>query len=221
VSNALALLLWGLVVGLDLVSIGQFMIARPLVAGTVAGLLVGDPGAGVAVGLVLELFALDVMPVGAVRYPDYGLGAIAATAAAAGAPGELALGLGVVLGLVVAMAGEFGSHLVREANAAATMAQEPALAAGDARTVNRLHGGGLLRDGARALIVCGLGLALAAAVRSTALMGARAAVLLGAVMVGCAIGTAATGALRVTGRREHVGWLAAGVAAGLLVVMIA
>ena len=41
-----SLLLWGTLVGLDLVSVPQAMISRPLVAGTVAGWLVGDVHAG-------------------------------------------------------------------------------------------------------------------------------------------------------------------------------
>ena len=44
---------------------------------------------------LLELFALDVLPIGAVRYPDYGPATVAAAALAAGAPWELGLGLSV------------------------------------------------------------------------------------------------------------------------------
>ena len=47
----------GTLVGLDLVSVPQMMIARPLVAGLLGGLVVGSPGAGLAVGAVLELLA--------------------------------------------------------------------------------------------------------------------------------------------------------------------
>lgn len=61
------LLLWGTAVALDLVSVPQVMITRPLVAGTVAGVILGDPAAGAAVGAILELFALDLLPVGAAR----------------------------------------------------------------------------------------------------------------------------------------------------------
>jgi mannose/fructose/N-acetylgalactosamine-specific phosphotransferase system component IIC len=68
----LGLVLWGTLVGLDLVSVAQSMIARPFVAGGVAGFLLGDPMAGLRAGVLLELFALDVLPVGAARYPDYG-----------------------------------------------------------------------------------------------------------------------------------------------------
>ncbi|MBA3761296.1 MAG: PTS sugar transporter subunit IIC, partial [Gemmatimonadales bacterium] len=73
----LSLLVWGTLVGLDLVSVPQAMISRPLVAGTVAGWLVGDVEAGLRIGVVFELFALDVLPVGAVRYPDYGPATVA------------------------------------------------------------------------------------------------------------------------------------------------
>ncbi|MGE5091451.1 MAG: PTS sugar transporter subunit IIC, partial [Bacillota bacterium] len=66
------LLLWGIITGVDLVSVPQAMLSRPLVAATVAGAILGDVEAGLRVGVVLELFALDVLPVGAVRYPDYG-----------------------------------------------------------------------------------------------------------------------------------------------------
>ncbi len=63
---------WGTVAGLDLVSVPQFMVARPFIVAVVAGAIVGDPLAGARIGIVLELFALDVLPIGAARYPDYG-----------------------------------------------------------------------------------------------------------------------------------------------------
>jgi mannose/fructose/N-acetylgalactosamine-specific phosphotransferase system component IIC len=51
---------------------GQFMVSRPFVAATLGGLLVGEPAAGAAIGLVLEAFHLTVLPVGASRYPESG-----------------------------------------------------------------------------------------------------------------------------------------------------
>ena len=62
-SGALLLVIWGTLVGLDLVSVPQAMIARPVVAGAVAGWLAGDVEAGLRVGVLFELFALDVLPV--------------------------------------------------------------------------------------------------------------------------------------------------------------
>ena len=61
------LIVWGTVVALDLVSVPQALLSRPVVAGSVAGWIVGDPVAGLRVGVLLELFALDVLPIGAVR----------------------------------------------------------------------------------------------------------------------------------------------------------
>ncbi|MGH7416556.1 MAG: PTS sugar transporter subunit IIC, partial [Candidatus Rokuibacteriota bacterium] len=106
-SGALLLVIWGTLVGLDLVSVPQAMIARPVVAGAVAGWLAGDIEAGLRVGVLFELFALDVLPVGAVRYPDYGPATVAATALASGSPWQLALGLSAALGLAIAVLGGF------------------------------------------------------------------------------------------------------------------
>ena len=61
------LLGWGTLVGVDLVSVGQLMIARPIVAGTIAGLLIGDVETGIRLGLIFELFQFDILPFGAVR----------------------------------------------------------------------------------------------------------------------------------------------------------
>src|SRR5205085_7846999 len=99
------LLLWGTLVGLDLVSVPQAMISRPIVAGIVTGLLAGDVEAGIRTGALFELFALDVLPAGAVRYPDYGPATVAAVALAAGTHWELGLGVSAARGWVLALLG--------------------------------------------------------------------------------------------------------------------
>ena len=152
------LLLWGTVVGLDLVSVPQVMIARPFIAGTVAGAIVGDPASGALVGAVLELFALDVLPVGAVRYPDYGLGAVAAAATVAGAPGALGTGVGVAVGLVVAYFGQVGMSLVRRRNTSHVRRERLELDGGSVKAVHRVHLRGLARDALRAVLVTAVGL---------------------------------------------------------------
>src|SRR5918996_2454150 len=116
-SGALLLVIWGTVVGLDLVSVPQAMLARPVVAGAVAGWLAGDVEAGLRVGVLFELFALDVLPVGAVRSPDYGPATVAATALASDSPWQFALGVSTGLGLVIAIFGGFSLSAVRRANA--------------------------------------------------------------------------------------------------------
>jgi mannose/fructose/N-acetylgalactosamine-specific phosphotransferase system component IIC len=39
---------------LDAAAVGQFMVARPLVAATLGGLVAGDPVAGALAGILLE-----------------------------------------------------------------------------------------------------------------------------------------------------------------------
>jgi PTS system mannose-specific IIC component len=216
----LALLAWAVLVGLDLVSVPQAMIARPLVAGTVAGCLAGDPAAGALVGAVLELFALDVLPIGAVRYPDYGLGGVAAAATAAGAPGVLALGLAVTVGLIVAYVGEGSIRVTRRRTSLDVEAHRDWLNAGDPRAVRRVHLMGIARDAVRSLLVGGFGLLLAFLVRRWAVVSLEGAVLLGIVVVGVGLAAAAAGALRLAGRMRGVGWFALGLAAGAAWVVV-
>lgn len=91
-------------VGLDTTSFPQIMISRPLLAGTLTGAVFGRPMAGLAVGFVLEAFALLVLPIGAARYPESGTAAVAATSAylavapAGLDPGTLALVVAFGLG---------------------------------------------------------------------------------------------------------------------------
>lgn len=76
----------GGVVGLDATSFPQVMISRPLVAGTLAGLLFGHPAEGAMLGAILEIFDLGILPVGAARYPDSGTATVAAVAAYSSIP---------------------------------------------------------------------------------------------------------------------------------------
>lgn len=208
------LLLWGSLVGLDLVSVGQTMIARPLVAATVAGMILGDPMAGAAVGVVLELFALDLLPVGAARYPDYGPAAVAAAAVAAGAPGALALGLAVALGLGVAYLGEWSIHWLRRLNGRDVRRHWPAVEEGDASAIARLHWKAILRDGLRSAALTGLGIALAALLRRYPPVALGGALLLSAAATGAALGVGSLGALRLTSSPPARWCLAAGLVAG-------
>lgn len=208
------LVAWGTLVGLDLVSVAQVMIARPLVAGTVAGAILGDLTAGAMVGAILELFALDLLPVGATRYPDYGTAAVAGAAVAAGAPGVLGIGLAVTLGLALAYAGQWGIHAVRRGNARDIERHRAGLDAGDARIIRRLHLTGILRDVVRALIATALGLLLALLLRRFPLVTLRGAVLLAAVALGAGLAVAVTGALKLTRGGAARAWFLGGLAAG-------
>lgn len=217
----LSLLVWGTLVGLDLVSVPQAMISRPLVAGTVAGWLVGDVESGLRIGVAFELFALDVLPVGAVRYPDYGPATVAAVALGAGAPWELSLGLSMALGLVLAVLGGWSLQTVRRWNAKAIQRRAAALAAGESSAIRRLQYGALLRDAARGFLLTLLGIVLASAIKEWVSLDRQTAVALTLVAIGSALAAAVNGAVRSSGRSARLKWLLAGAGAGVLLAVLA
>jgi PTS system mannose-specific IIC component len=170
--------------------------------------------------MTLELFALDVLPVGAARYPDYGPATVAGTAAAAGAPGLLGLGPGVAVALVVAYLGELAIQVVRRVNSADVRRNRAGLEAGDPACLRRLQLRGLLREAVRGALVTAAGLLIAGALRRWLPLGVGASVLMGAVSLGVAAAVAASGALRLSGRGRARAWFAAGLAAGVLWVAV-
>ncbi len=220
IDNAGWLVLWGVFVGLDLASVMQVMIARPLVAGTLAGLVMGDMSAGMTVGVVLELFALEVLPVGAAKYPDYGIGAVTGAAAAAGAPAILGTGVGVAVGLFVAQLGGRSIHLTRIANGQDVERHREALDAGDRTAVVGVHLRSLTRDAFRSLLVTGFGLVLGASVRQWAPFTVQGAVYLGIVTLGAAVAAAVMGVVQLTGHKSAQRWFVVGLVGGLIGVLI-
>jgi mannose/fructose/N-acetylgalactosamine-specific phosphotransferase system component IIC len=217
-----ALLLWGTLVGLDLVSVPQALLARPLVAGTVAGVLLGDLEAGVRIGVLLELFALDVLPVGASWYPDYGPATVGATAYAAAVSGwEASLGIACAIGLAVGLAGGASLQWLRHRVARDLNAHSEALAAGRSDAIRALHYRSLARDALRsaALTLLALGLALAAARWLS--LDARTENTLTLVAIGCGLAAVIGGALRSAGRGARMRWFVAGAAGTALLLGIA
>lgn len=215
------LVVWGTFVGLDLATLGQVMISRPLVAGTVAGWIMGDPLTGAMAGATLELFALEVLPVGASRYPDYGLGAVAAAAAAANSPGAIGLGVAVFLGLIVASIGGIGITIVRNRTTDDVRRHKEALEAGDVATVRAIQFRGVARDLLRASAVTAFGLGMGRVVYwFHPVQSVGGAVLISVVVIGSALGVATQGLLRATGRGGALGWFALGLAGGALWVVV-
>jgi PTS system mannose-specific IIC component len=216
-----SLVLWGTLVGLDLVSVAQAMIARPVVAGAVAGLLLGDPAAGFRVGVLLELFALDVLPIGAARYPDYGPATVAATVVAAGSPWELSLGLAGTVGLLVSVVGGWSLQQLRRRNAEAVQRRAAALSAGESTAIRRLQYGGIARDALRSALLTAGGLVAAWAADRWLVLDRRTATALTLVLVGAGLAAALGGALRSAGRSRRRRWLAAGLVLGLALAVLA
>lgn len=95
----IALIALGGIVALDGSSFGQLMLSRPLVAGTLAGVIVGYPLEGALTGALLEAISLSILPVGASRYPETGTAAVAA-AGALGLSGAAATAPALLLALM-------------------------------------------------------------------------------------------------------------------------
>jgi PTS system mannose-specific IIC component len=217
VAQGIGLVAWGTVVGIDLVSLPQGMLSRPVVAGTVAGAIAGDIDAGLRVGVALELFALDVLPIGASRYPDYGPATVAAVAFAANSPWELSLGAAVALGLLLAVAGGWAMQWLRHANARAIQRHAAALAAGEARAVRQLQFGGIGRDVGRSALLSLFGVGIAVWASRDLRLDRVTAEALTLVILGSALAAAIGGALRSAGAAgRRLQWLGVGLVAGTI-----
>ena len=218
--SALALLLlWGVIVGLDLVSVPQGLLSRPLVAASVAGFLAGDPVAGMRVGALLELFALDVLPVGASRYPEYGPAAVGAAVLAAGLPQPGGIGVGAVLGLLVALPAGWTLEWIRHANARHVHRLSAALSAGSTAAIRRLQYAGMARDGIRSALVTTAALGAAVVLRERLGPSATLPALLTPVLVGAGAAAAISGAVRTAGGGRRLRWVGFGLAGGLIVAV--
>jgi mannose/fructose/N-acetylgalactosamine-specific phosphotransferase system component IIC len=150
--DLLPIILLGAVLGLDVVSFPQAMISRPIVAATLAGALAGSPAAGLVVGVALECLALETLPFGASRYPEWGsasvVGGLIGTRGADGAllPDPGAWVIGVMAAIATAWVG--GWTMVQHRTLIARWARPrlEQLAAGSVRTVVSLQVYGLTAD---------------------------------------------------------------------------
>jgi len=150
------LALVGGLVGIDATSLGQVMVSRPLVAATLGGWIFGRPEEGLLLGVALELFELCIVPIGAVRTPEGGTGALAAGAAyAAAGPATFAVvpfALALTFGLVVERAAGETVAVLRRMNGG--LVGEGALARlTTARELARRHVAAIALDFARGAAV--------------------------------------------------------------------
>jgi PTS system mannose-specific IIC component len=158
----LPLAILGAVLGLDVVSFPQAMFSRPLVAATAAATLLGDPGRGLLVGATLEMFALETLPFGASRYPEWGSAAVVGGGLFAMHPDSSpgALTVAVLAGLVSAWIGGWSMVQVRKFNARLARSRHDAVASGSKRVVEGLQVFGLTADLVRGGMLTAIMLAL-------------------------------------------------------------
>ena len=215
-----ALVLWAIVVGLDLASVLQGLFNRPLVAGAVAGAILGDPATGLRVGATLELFALDVLPIGASRYPDYGAATVAAVVLAAHQPWVIALGPAVLLGVVLAQVGSWSIVVHRRVTAWALRRTAASLDRGEPGMAGRVHLAGLIADLLRSGVLAGLGITVAVYLGRVPRFDLPTARALTIVAVAGGFVAAIGGALRRAGTARRIAWLAGGMAIGVLALAL-
>lgn len=114
--DALLLILLGGLLALDGTSVGQFMVSRPLIAGTLTGWILGDPFLGLLVGGLIELYFIPTFPVGGSDFPEGGPPTLVGVVAATGVGGAGGIALGVVVGLVWSRLAAVSIHFLRRAN---------------------------------------------------------------------------------------------------------
>lgn len=138
----------GAVLGLDVVSFPQAMLSRPIVAATAAGALIGQPARGVLIGVALEFFALESLPFGASRYPEWGSAAVVGGALFGMTPSETpgAMLVATFAALVTASIGGSSMVLLRRWNARWAKRQQQGLARGSGLTITGLQLAGMTAD---------------------------------------------------------------------------
>ncbi len=212
-----ALSFLGGALSVDATAAFQVMLSQPLVAGSIAGAVVGDALLGLVVGSTLQLIWIGVLPVGAAPFPD---GAVAGSVGVG--VGAILAGSGVAEGLVVAAAtiagltaGVVGQRVtshVRRLNVRYSTIAESRAEHGDAR-------------GVRAAVALGLAtrFVTASLLAATFLTASLLLRFLGSFTAGGVFPTAlwaapiaaATIAIGGKGKKE-IWFLAAGLAAGLV-----
>ena len=143
--------LLGAIMGLDVVSFPQAMISRPIVAATITGVLLGDAAGGLLVGATLELIALETLPVGASRYPEWGSASVVGGALFALRPEPTAgtLTMAVLGALATAWVGGWTMYVIRRFNGAIARRWIPTLGLGSGRAVVAIQTAGIAADFAR------------------------------------------------------------------------
>jgi PTS system mannose-specific IIC component len=169
--DLLPIALLGGVLGLDVVSFPQAMISRPLVAATLAGTLFGHSVSGLLIGAALELVALDTLPFGASRYPEWGSAAVVGGAIFATHPTHPpgAMEMALVAALATAWVGSWTMVKLRERNALWAAARRDALDAGARGAVIDLQLRGMTADFARGALLAALAYALFAPLTTAAI----------------------------------------------------
>ena len=160
VAEALPIALLGALLGLDVVSFPQAMVSRPIVAATLAGAFIGHPPAGLLIGVVLELIALDTLPFGASRYPEWGSAGVVGGALFAAQPTGMpgALPASMLAALLTASISGWSMVMLRRIIATRLERTRDSIEAGSRDALLGLHLSGMTMDLLRGALVTTLGM---------------------------------------------------------------
>jgi mannose/fructose/N-acetylgalactosamine-specific phosphotransferase system component IIC len=224
ILSLLPITLLGAVVGLDTVSFPQAMMSRPLVAATLGGALFGAPVAGLMLGATLELFALETLPFGASKYPEWGSASVVGGAlfASSTQPPAGAMTLALLASLATAWVGGWTMVQLRQLNAKWAARSRSGLDAGARGTVIGLQLKGLTADLVRGALLTALAYATFAPLREATLalwtVDARVS---RAVAVGVATSVGVAAGWKLFHGNVLARWLfVAGLGAGLATMVI-
>lgn len=216
--------LLGAVLGLDTVSFPQAMLSRPVVAATLGGAIAGSPVSGLLIGAALELIALETLPFGASRYPEWGSASVVGGALFASVPEHPAgsSALAIIAALATAWIGGWTMVQLRQLNARWASHTQKALDAGARGAVIGLQLRCMTADLLRGFLLTIAAVAVFAPLTEASLalwtIDARAS---RAVAVGVATSVAAGAAWKLFHGSIPARWLfAAGLALGLVLVVI-
>lgn len=153
--DTLPLAMLGALLGLDVVSFPQVMISRPIVAATAAGAFIGNSPAGLLIGVVLEMIALDTLPFGAARYPEWGSAGVVGGALFASQPAGMpgALPASVLAALLTASISGWSMVVLRRLIASRLEGLRDQLEEGSRRALLSFHLSGMTMDLLRAALV--------------------------------------------------------------------
>jgi mannose/fructose/N-acetylgalactosamine-specific phosphotransferase system component IIC len=213
ITMILAFALLGAILGLDVVSFPQVMISRPIVASTLAGTLGGSASDGLLAGVFLEMMALETLPVGASRYPEWGTASVVGGALYVSRQGDAtsALLFAMLGAMITAWVGGYSMYALRRLNGRWTKRALPALEAGDASVVTWLQMRGLGADLLRGFVLTALALVLLVPLTAIAVANGHGdSATIRAVLVAVAASIAGSAAWKLSHGSKHGPWFFVG-----------
>jgi len=224
VIDLIPIALLGGVLGLDVVSFPQAMISRPLVAATLGAALLGQAATGLFLGVALELIALETLPFGASRYPEWGSAAVVGGAIFAAHPAQPAgaMTLAILAALATTWVGGWSMVKLRQLNGVWAARRRAALEAGARGTVISLQLMGMTADLVRGVLLTAIAYALLAPLATACIeLWSTDARISRAIVVGAAASVAGGAAWKIFHSTAGARWFFfGGLAVGLFLLFV-